>query len=120
MRLEKTKTCQNCSATFSCYSSACWCNDLPRIMPLDPTRDCYCSVCLKKEVTAKVDEYMNNLTPENRKIIRGLGEVKNTVNGIDYYLTEDGYTVFTSWYHLRRGKCCKNDCRHCPYNKESL
>lgn len=32
----------------------------------------------------------------------------------DVYM--DGpYMVFTAAYHLRRGYCCNNDCRHCPY-----
>ncbi|HEY0896966.1 MAG TPA: DUF5522 domain-containing protein [Sphingobacteriaceae bacterium] len=24
--------------------------------------------------------------------------------------------VFTAAYHLKRGTCCKNQCRHCPWN----
>jgi len=32
----------------------------------------------------------------------------------DYYI-ENGLMVFTEQYHLKRGFCCKNDCRHCPY-----
>jgi hypothetical protein len=32
----------------------------------------------------------------------------------DFYL-EGGYMVFTAAYHLRRGYCCGNRCRHCPY-----
>ena len=32
----------------------------------------------------------------------------------DYYI-ENGLLVFTEAYHLRRGYCCKNGCRHCPY-----
>ena len=38
----------------------------------------------------------------------------------DYYF-EDGLMVFTRSYHLKRGYCCKNGCRHCPYGfkKES-
>ena len=26
-----------------------------------------------------------------------------------------GFVVFTSHFHLSRGKCCGNKCRHCPY-----
>lgn len=26
-----------------------------------------------------------------------------------------GFTVFTEVIHLERGKCCGNQCRHCPY-----
>lgn len=36
--------------------------------------------------------------------------------GIDYYLNEDGLMVFTAAFHLKRGKCCKNKCKHCPWN----
>ncbi|NDU93820.1 DUF5522 domain-containing protein [Spirosoma terrae] len=33
----------------------------------------------------------------------------------DYYYTPDGFIVFTASYHLKRGYCCQNGCRHCPY-----
>ncbi len=38
----------------------------------------------------------------------------------DFYLSEKGYIVFTEKYHLKRGYCCQNGCKHCPYgfNKE--
>jgi len=32
----------------------------------------------------------------------------------DFYL-DGGCMVFTAAYHLRRGYCCGNRCRHCPY-----
>jgi len=40
----------------------------------------------------------------------------------DYYLSDDGYIVFTEKHHLKRGYCCKNSCKHCPYgfNKDKL
>lgn len=33
----------------------------------------------------------------------------------DFYINKDGYKVFTEQYLLRRGYCCKNGCKHCPY-----
>jgi len=34
----------------------------------------------------------------------------------DYYIDEKtGFIVFTEYYHLQRGKCCGQGCRHCPY-----
>ena len=33
----------------------------------------------------------------------------------DYYKTPEGYLIFTEKYHLKRGKCCKSGCKHCPY-----
>ena len=29
---------------------------------------------------------------------------------------DTGYSVFTKYAHLKRGKCCGSRCRHCPYN----
>jgi hypothetical protein len=37
----------------------------------------------------------------------------------DYYI-ENGYTVFTGAYHLKRGTCCGSGCRHCPWNHENV
>jgi hypothetical protein len=34
----------------------------------------------------------------------------------DYYIDENGNLVFTEAYHLKRGYCCKNGCKHCPYD----
>ena len=31
------------------------------------------------------------------------------------YYMENGLIVFTEAYHLKRGYCCRNGCRHCPY-----
>ena len=39
--------------------------------------------------------------------------------GEDYYLNEQGLMVFTAKYHLKRGYCCQNGCRHCPYGNKN-
>ena len=31
---------------------------------------------------------------------------------------EHGFYVFTSAYHRKRGYCCKNGCRHCPFAED--
>jgi len=36
-----------------------------------------------------------------------------------YYFSEEGYRVFTEKYHLMRGYCCENACRHCPYGYDA-
>jgi len=36
--------------------------------------------------------------------------------GVDYYINEDGFFVFTKEYHLKRGYCCQNKCLHCPWD----
>lgn len=35
----------------------------------------------------------------------------------DFYYSKEGFIVFTEKYHLKRGYCCGNNCRHCPYKK---
>jgi len=38
----------------------------------------------------------------------------------DYYMSKEGYIVFTAKYHLKRGYCCSSNCLHCPYKKNNL
>lgn len=38
------------------------------------------------------------------------------VENTDYYF-ENGLMVLTAHFLKKRGYCCKNDCRHCPYPK---
>jgi hypothetical protein len=42
---------------------------------------------------------------------------KKLIEGEDFYLSKEGYRIFTASYLLKRGKCCNNGCKHCPYNK---
>jgi len=37
------------------------------------------------------------------------------IEGEDFY-KENGYRVFTEVYHKKRGYCCGNGCRHCPFS----
>lgn len=42
------------------------------------------------------------------------------IEGEDYYVNEEGKMVLTEKYHLQRGYCCSNGCRHCPYDYENV
>ena len=42
------------------------------------------------------------------------------IEGEDFYYNEQGYMVLTAHCLLRRGFCCGNGCRHCPYNYEAV
>lgn len=37
--------------------------------------------------------------------------------GIDYYF-ENGFMVLTAHFLKKRGYCCSNGCRHCPYKTD--
>lgn len=46
--------------------------------------------------------------------------MNNLVEGEDYYYNEQGYIVLTQKYHLQKGFCCGNGCKHCPYSYEKV
>jgi 8-oxo-dGTP pyrophosphatase MutT (NUDIX family) len=44
---------------------------------------------------------------------------KPLVEGVDYYVDPEGLWVFTAAFLKRRGFCCHQGCRHCPYENAS-
>ena len=44
---------------------------------------------------------------------------KDFVEKIHYYL-ENGKIIFTEQYHIDRGFCCGNGCRHCPFQPKHI
>ncbi len=40
---------------------------------------------------------------------------KSKLEEDEFYYSPEGYIVFTEKYLLKRGYCCKNGCKHCPY-----
>ncbi len=47
--------------------------------------------------------------------VYGGGNKPGKLDPEDYYMSEEGYIVFTEKFHLKRGSCCKSGCKHCPY-----
>jgi hypothetical protein len=92
------KKCWKCGAEFSCTpDSGCWCEEHVPLRPVQGA-DCLCPDCLVAAVAAQTRAQ----------------SPAALVKGEDYYL-EGSAVVFTAGYHLRRGYCCGNGCRHCPY-----
>jgi hypothetical protein len=120
--MQKIKKCTICQTEFSCGLSpegkSCWCTDFPNIIPLTEGAGCLCENCLRSEINERIHAFTHDLkqgkttnTAVNYKSLTG-----KLMEGIDYYV-EKGNFVFTEWYHLKRGSCCGNGCRHCPYQK---
>lgn len=42
---------------------------------------------------------------------------RSFVEGVDYYF-DGGLMVLTAHFLEKRGYCCGNGCRHCPYTAE--
>lgn len=41
------------------------------------------------------------------------------IENVHYYIHE-GKVIMTEKYHLERGFCCGNNCKHCPYEPKSV
>lgn len=68
-----------------------------------------------KDLIQKANQDFKSLTPQERQTLINLGESKDMVLGDDYTITQSGLFVFTAAYHLKRGHCCHQKCRNCPY-----
>ncbi|HAA13762.1 MAG TPA: hypothetical protein DCE41_19550 [Cytophagales bacterium] len=94
--------------------SGCWCMALPQVMELEEA-----ATCLSKEDLAqKIKDYFEVNPEAARKYWRkpeGRIPVLDCTEGVDYHVDERGRWVFTAYYHLRKGYCCQNGCKHCPY-----
>ncbi len=42
------------------------------------------------------------------------------IENTDFYYNEHGFIVLTAKYHLNRGHCCGNGCKHCPYEYKNV
>jgi len=115
------KRCSVCGESFGCGAdspgTACWCGEFPPVIQPEPGADCLCPKCLKAAVVEKIGELSASAGPED-PLVRIAADHRpdaGPIEGIDYYVNDDGLFVFTRWYLLKRGFCCKNGCRHCPY-----
>ena len=46
--------------------------------------------------------------------------MKGLTEGTHFYYNEEGLVVLSEAYHLEKGYCCGNGCKHCPYDFESV
>ncbi|HTB52101.1 MAG TPA: DUF5522 domain-containing protein [Ferruginibacter sp.] len=42
------------------------------------------------------------------------------IKGEHFYYNEEGLIVFTALFHLNKGFCCGNGCKHCPYDFKNV
>ncbi len=115
----KQKSCSNCGTSFSCGPAAgkgsCWCEELLHVsLVAGADQDCLCPVCLSEAIAKR------SLDKDEAPVVSRFGDIAANsppplIEGEDYYC-EGPTIVFTASYLLRRGYCCDNGCRHCPYN----
>jgi hypothetical protein len=106
------KRCGRCKANIDCCSeniANCACSKVNLTIAttafLKLTKyDCLCNNCLTK-INALITQVQLQKFPTKRS---------EMIEGLHYYI-ENGYFVFTEFYHMLRGKCCQSGCRHCAY-----
>jgi hypothetical protein len=101
---DRPNDCQLC--TPNAYKGPCWCArvEIPEALlarvPMERrNQTCICQECVMEFHRAK----------------QGATASQQALPG-EFYI-EGGLMVFTAEYHRRRGYCCGNNCRHCPYPK---
>ncbi|MDN5212217.1 DUF5522 domain-containing protein [Fulvivirgaceae bacterium BMA12] len=119
-QLNNQRICPGCKTTFTCQPAGdvtCWCEELPAVSAGNEGDKCLCPHCLAKRIQEKF-----KAAPEKAATYLTKGVTKKTINtttdfkeGLDYYINEQGNWVFTTFYHLKKGYCCQNECKHCPY-----
>lgn len=111
----KTKKCIKCSNLFECAKAGeCWCAVLPSFMPADNNADCYCRDCLIDLHNEKIETLINSKPVSQILKIASNYYGHELLEKLDYTL-EEGRWIFTKWFLLKRGFCCDNGCRNCPY-----
>jgi Family of unknown function (DUF5522)/Cysteine-rich CWC len=125
--LSRDEQCPVCGGDNRCrvakghlYKGPCWCEEI--IVPghilralagdrFEPA--CLCRSCL--ETLARLSQELGDPAAVLRKIREQLEGSRLPNPEEDFYLDRNGNTVFTAAYHLKRGTCCGNQCRHCPF-----
>ena len=126
--LGRDEQCPLCGGDNQCrvakghlYKGACWCHEiivpnhiLTRLVTEGVSPACFCRPCLETIARhAREGDNTESILAEIRKTVTAPRPTEPEPE--DFYLDADGNTVFTAAYHLKRGNCCDNGCRHCPY-----
>lgn len=87
-------------------------SNLPRksTSSIDPVTIAYTSLGLQNMAESKSNKDDESITDIEDLHRHAIMNKQST-----YIDPATGFTVFTELSHLKRGKCCGNMCRHCPY-----
>lgn len=110
--MEKNKVCTHCKTPIVCNVEEidkCDCtkatvSNETRVFLANSFHKCLCNTCLEK-FDGMLAQTKGQSFPKRRS---------EMVENVHFY-EEGGYFVFTELYHLMKGQCCQNGCRHCVY-----
>jgi hypothetical protein len=109
------KGCPTCGVSFTCTANkSCWCQELPHITDVRSISECRCKQCTAEQIKAYLEQHPEKAAGYRTKRVQEAAKESYTEK-VDYYIDESANWVFTTYYLLKRGYCCQNDCMHCPY-----
>lgn len=125
--LSNDERCPVCSGDNRCrvakghlYKGPCWCEEivissqiLRALAPDSFEPSCLCRFCL--EAVARLAHQLENPAEILGKVREQIENSRLLSQAEDFYPDEHGNVVFTAAYHRKRGFCCDNGCRHCPF-----
>lgn len=115
--------CMHCNKALTCNVaniSACWCSELPAILPLDEsTTSCLCRPCTLKKINNYLEQVYTQPINSQIAFAKAYRNNENLVEELDYTM-QNGYMIFSRWFFLKRGTCCKNGCKNCPYGYKKV
>tara|TARA_B110000858_G_C17511616_1_gene340694 strand:+ start:196 stop:540 length:345 start_codon:yes stop_codon:yes gene_type:complete len=111
------KHCSECHQAFSCGAGTgnCWCMSFPPIMSPTLEHDCFCPSCLGSAINNKIDALVEESGMESfQKLAEPYRSQPKLIKSVDFTIEDDLY-VFSKWYLIKQGDCCRNGCKNCPY-----
>jgi hypothetical protein len=114
-----------CSKPFECASdSTCWCMAYPPVLSAvqagESGAKCLCadyfSTKSQQLLRERIDVVGVHTEPSDEAMAC---QRLPLVDGLDYTV-EGGAWVLSRRFHLQRGSCCGQGCRHCPYGHANV
>ena len=111
------KNCSKCNQSFGCGAGTgnCWCMSFPAIMSPTLDQDCFCPSCLGDAINNKIEALIDENGMESfQKLAEPYRAQPKLIKNVDFTIEDELY-VFSKWYLIKQGSCCKNGCKNCPY-----
>ena len=97
-------SCSQCNATLTCRAddiNACWCNELPAILPLDDAAtSCLCRDCTIKKINLFLSTLYEQPLAQQLAFAKPFSHHGNLIENLDYTM-QNNYMVFSRWFFLK-------------------